>query len=110
MNSELLIQYMHVPTLVLVAARISGFVMFMPLVGGTAVPQHVQALLVIGLAALLTPLVGVQRSAPASLAELGLAIAAELALGALIGMTVRMCFFGLQLGGQLLAQETGLAF
>ena len=39
-----------------------------------------------------------------------LAMANELALGIVMGLTVRMCFLGLQLGGQMVAREAGLAY
>ncbi len=111
MPLELVSTYLRLPVFLLVASRLGGLIMFQPVVGGYAIPPRVRALLVIGLAALVTPLVEL----PPTIAGVGperllLAIGGELLLGVLMGLVVRMCFLGLQLGGQMVAQDAGLAF
>lgn len=109
MPLELVGIYLKLPLLALVAARLAGVVMFLPVLGGLAIPARVRALLVIGLAALVTPLVP-QPAVPPDAAALARGLAGELLLGALIGLALRVCFLGVELGATLIAQESGLAF
>jgi flagellar biosynthesis protein FliR len=110
MPDFLLFEYVRVPDLALVAGRIGGFLMFMPMVGGLAVPVRLRALLAIGLALMIAPLAPHVGDRPADLVSLAVALGGETALGALAGTVMRICFVGLQLAGQVVAQETGLAF
>ena len=107
---ELIAAYLRLPIFALVASRLSGIVMFQPLLGGYGIPRRVQLLLILGLAALVTPFVNITDAVPTRPAGLVLAMANELALGMVMGLTVRMCFLGLQLGGQMVAREAGLAY
>jgi flagellar biosynthetic protein FliR len=110
MPFELLAQYLKLPVFALVAARLAGLIMFQPVLGAMAIPFNVRALLVLGLAALVTPLVHTPANLPDTPLALALALAAEVLLGALLSLVLVTCFLGLQLGGLLLAQESGLAF
>lgn len=110
MPIELLTEYLRLPVFLLVAARLGGLLMFQPVLGAMAVPTNVRALLVLGLAALLTPLVGLPAAAPDTSVGIVIAMATELLLGAVIGLVGVACFLGLQWGGLLVAQESGLAF
>jgi len=110
MPFELLALYLKLPVFALVAARLGGLLMFQPVLGALALPVHLRALLVLGLAALLTPAVRLPPDAPTNLAALTIALAGELLLGILLSLVSVACFLGLQLGGLLIAQEAGLAF
>lgn len=110
MPYELLNAYLNLPLLLLVVSRLAGMVMFQPLLGSLSIPPQVRVLLVLGLAAMVMPLVALPESAPATPLELALALGVELMLGALLGLAVRACFLALELGGQIIAQESGLAF
>jgi flagellar biosynthetic protein FliR len=110
MPVELITTYLKLPVFLLVASRLGGLIMFQPVIGGYAIPSRIRALLVLGLAALATPFVHLHSAAPTQPVGIMLAIGNELLLGVLMGLVVRMGFLGLQLGGQLIAQEAGLAF
>lgn len=110
MPLELFATYLKLPVFVLVTSRLGGLIMFQPILGGYAIPPNIRVLLVIGLGALVTPFVELGGAAPVRPVGILLAMGNELLLGVLMGLTVRMCFLGLQLGGQLVAQESGLAF
>lgn len=110
MPFELIGVYLKLPVFLLTASRLGGILMFLPVFGGYAVPTNVRVLLVIGLAALITPLIEMDASATWHAVDLVLSMARELTLGILMGLIVQGCFVGLQLGGQLIAQESGLAF
>jgi len=109
MPAELMNVYLGLPVFALVLSRLGGLIMFQPVLGGLSVPPAVRALIAIAMAALVTPFV-TGGAAALNVAHLPLAIANELALGALLGLAVRMCFLGLELGGLLIATESGLAF
>jgi flagellar biosynthetic protein FliR len=110
MPLELLATYLKLPVFALVVSRLAGLIMSQPIIGAYGVPRNVQVLLLLGLAALVTPFAHLEAAAPTRPAAIIFAMANELLLGVLMGLAVRMCFFGLQLGGQLVAQESGLAF
>ncbi len=109
MPTELVTTYLALPRFGLVAARIAGLIMFIPLISTLAIPVNVRALLVLTLAVLLTPLVAPPAQAPDTPLGLTLALAGELLVGILIGLTAIVVFTGLQLGALLVAQEAGLA-
>lgn len=110
MPYELLAAYMNLPLFLLVASRLAGMLMFQPMLGSLSIPGMVRVLLVIGLAAMVTPMVALPAAAPDTPVGLALALGVELAIGALLGLAVRVCFLALELAGQLIAQESGLAF
>lgn len=115
MPIELVNLYLALPLFLLVAGRLAGVVMFLPMIGGMSVPPRVRAMLVIGLAALLTPMLAAdwqsrQLAAPTEPLAMAEALGSELLVGVLIGLVVRICFDGLQAGAQLIAQESGMAF
>jgi len=107
---ELVHLYLKLPVFALVAARLTGLLLFQPVLGSLAVPVPVRALLIIGLAALITPLVPVPPDLPDSPTAVAVAALGELLLGVLLGLAGMLCFYGLQLAGLLLAQESGLAY
>ncbi len=107
---DLLSQYLKLPVFALVAGRLGGILMFQPVLASLAVPVLVRALLVLGLAALLTPLVPLPADAPDTLLGMTLAIGGEVLIGGLIGLVSVGLFLGFQLGALMIAQESGLAF
>jgi len=110
MPLELITTYLKLPVFLLVASRLGGLIMFQPVIGGYGIPANVRMLVVLGLAAMVTPCVHLSAAAPMHAAAIVFAMGSELLLGVLMGLVVRMCFLGLQLGGQVVAQESGLAF
>ena len=110
MPFELLAPYLKLPVFLLVVSRLGGLIMFQPILGGYAIPPNIRVLLVSGLAARVTPFVHLSGAAPTRPLEIVFAMGSEVLLGVLMGLVVRMCFLGLQLGGQVIAQESGLAF
>jgi flagellar biosynthetic protein FliR len=107
---ELINTYLRVPLLAMVVCRLAGMIMFLPILGALSIPATIRALLVIGLAFLVTPFVDYRGDMPATVGGLALALGGELLLGSLVGMVVAACFYGMQLGGLMIAQETGAAF
>jgi len=99
------------PTLMLAAARMLGLFLVAPVFGHAAVPVRLRYFLAL-VAALAVTAVGERFAEPVALPgsalAAGLAIAGELALGALIGYTVRLIFVGVELGAMHAATQMGL--
>ncbi|MEP0847708.1 MAG: flagellar biosynthetic protein FliR [Phycisphaerae bacterium] len=110
MPIELFAIYQKLPVFALVLGRIGAMLLALPIIAGLAVPIRVRALLAVGLALVAAPVVPVPVERVASLPAVGVALVGELLLGALIGLIVRCCFVGMELGGLLISQESGLAF
>lgn len=110
MPFELLGWQLNLPLFALVASRLAGMIMLQPVFGTLSVPLRVRTMLVLALAALVAPLTTLSPNAPGSLWLLAPACAQELLIGFLLGFVMRLCFVGLQVGGTLIAQESGLAF
>ena len=110
MPAELFALYMKVPIFAMVFARLSGLIMFQPILAALSIPIRVRAILIIGLSALITPFVHQAGVLPNTVFGLALAMASEMLLGMLVGLVVAICFVGVQMGGMLIAQESGLAF
>ncbi len=110
MPLELIAQYLKVPVFALVVARLGGLLMFQPVLGALSVPINLRALLVLGLAVLITPFVALPAAMPDTGLGIALALGSEVLLGGVLGLAGVLCFLGLQWGGLLLAMESGLAF
>ena len=97
------------PTLwLLVLARVAGLVLAAPVLGHLLVPPRVRVALAATLAAALVPAVGAAPfTPPADLWSLGGMLAAESALGVLLGLVAQFIFAGVQLGGQLAGIQMG---
>lgn len=94
----------------MIAGRLAGIVMFIPVLGGAAVPARIRALLVVALTILIAPFVPFPDAPADTLLSLALAVASELMLGALMGLVLRAVFVGLETGATMIAQESGLAY
>jgi len=97
------------PTLwLLVLARVAGLVLAATVLGHLLVPVRVRVALAAILAAALVPAVGAAPfTPPADLWSLGGMLAAESALGVLLGLVAQFIFAGVQLGGQLAGIQMG---
>ncbi len=110
MPLDLLPYYLNVPVLMLVFSRLGAMIMFQPILAATSVPMMVRMLLVLALSLIVTPLIAPQVVAPTTLVGLVLAIGREVLIGGTMGLIMATLFLSLQIGGQLIAQESGLAF
>lgn len=109
MPYELLSCYLKLPLFALVLARLAGMIAWQPVLSALAVPSHLRAVMIVALAALVAPLIPAPATLPDTAAGLTLAMTAEAALGMLMGLVIAACFAGAQMGGMLIAQESGLA-
>lgn len=101
---------LRLPLLALVAGRLAGIIMFLPLISGLSIPVRVRALFVLALAMLVTPLVHMPQTLPTDVMALALAVGAEFLLGVVMGLALRLVYTGLEIAGLMIAQQAGLAF
>ena len=94
----------------LVLTRVSGLVTLAPVWGSRALPLRIRALLAIGIALIVTPLVwDTPLSNPGNLVNLAILLACEYAVGLSLGLAVMIYFAGLELAGQVIGQMTGMS-
>jgi flagellar biosynthetic protein FliR len=97
-----------VPTYVLVLFRISGLMIFAPLLGSSRIPKRVKALLAMVLAAAMCTSVQAPPALPQTTWELALGIGGELAFGLAMGMVLSFTFIAAQWAGEIIGQQMGL--
>lgn len=98
-------------TFMLVFARIGTMVMLLPGLGEMSVPVRVRLTVALVLAGVLLPLH--QAAYQIDLRSFGPLIALlgqELFIGAMLGLTARLTIAGLQIAGNVIAQQLGLGF
>jgi len=108
MSLELLWQRWTGPYLLLLV-RCSGLVALSPVLGSQSLPRTAKAGLAAALALLLTPLAGA-RLGPFPLHPVALTatLLGELAVGAALGLSLRILFGGISMAGELAAVQMGI--
>jgi len=96
--------------LILILLRVSIILFMFPVFGGMMVPKPVKAGLALMITIVLFPIVRPDpRLFPESLVGSINLILSELVLGLIIGLTIRLFFAAIQLGGQLIGFQMGFA-
>lgn len=95
----------------MVVTRLSGMMTTAPLFSKYPIPPQVKTWLVALVAFIMYPMVVVNSSfiVPTSIPETTLYLIKEFAVGALIGFIANFLFVGVQMAGQMIAQQIGLA-
>jgi flagellar biosynthetic protein FliR len=96
----------------LVFSRVGAMTMTLPAFGETTIPARARLMLALGLTLVLVPLVGnlypaSVRSMPAMLAGI---VVSEVLVGLIIGLLLRIVMGSVQVAGNVIATQTGLAF
>jgi flagellar biosynthetic protein FliR len=95
----------------LVLARTGGLVMTAPIFGYRAIPLRVRVLLAVVLSLLVTSVwLGTSLPPIEGWSGLGLLVANEVLVGALLGVGVSLLLAGVQVAGQLVSQLSGISF
>ena len=98
-------------TFMLIFARIGTMVMLLPGLGEMSVPVRVRLTLALVLVAVLLPLHrGAYQVDLRSFGPVFALLGQELFIGAVLGLTVRLTVAGLQVAGNVIAQQLGLGF
>lgn len=100
----------HVLVLVLTVSRISGLVMVAPVLGAGEVPMRFRALVAIALALVLVPTHwDASVAQPATTLDMVTLVGTELILGFALGAGIWLLMMGVQMGGMLVSQASGLS-
>jgi flagellar biosynthetic protein FliR len=97
---------------ILVFARVGAMMMTLPALGEATIPARARLMVALGLTLVLVPLVGSLypsgvRTSPAMLAGI---VVAEVIVGLVIGLLLRLVMGAVQVAGNVIATQTGLAF
>src|SRR5580692_2952695 len=96
----------------LVFSRVGAMVMLLPSIGDASVPPRVRLTLALAIAFALTPALAQYYPAtiPNDFIGLGVLLTRETICGLAIGGAARIVMAALQVGGNLIATQTGLAY
>src|SRR5690606_38689157 len=95
---------------VLTVSRISGLVMVAPVLGAGEVPMRFRALVAIALALVLVPTHwDASVAQPATTLDMVTLVGTELILGFALGAGIWLLMMGVQMGGMLVSQASGLS-
>lgn len=97
-----------VPVFVLVFFRLTGLMLFAPLLGSTRIPRRVKVMMALVIAMCICPHVKAPVALPVSEWELAVAIGGEMIFGIATGMIVSFVFIAVQWGGELVGQQMAL--
>ena len=90
--------------------RVSGFALAAPMIGTRTVPMRVRLIFAVVLSAVMSPAIATPRFIDPLSAEGVLTAIHQVAIGAVIGLVIRLLFFVYEFAGQLVAQQMGLGF
>jgi len=91
-----------------ITARVSGFVLFNPILGRTNIPAAFRTGMTLVLSVFVASASSREVSAPAGTAELCVRLLLELAVGFLLGMAVNFFFYIPQLAGSMIDTQMGM--
>lgn len=103
-----MIDWSELTLLLYIAARMSGFVLFNPLLGRRNIPGLFRSGYILLLSAMAASITTQRPQSPGSLLELGMRLLLELGLGFLLGMVVNFFFYIPQLAGSVIDTQMGM--
>lgn len=100
----------HVAPFLLVLFRLSGLLVFAPMLSSGVIPLRVRALFMFALTLAVYPTIPSMQQAPVALDlfALGPAVIAETLIGTAIGLIAALPLYAAQLGGLVMSQQAGL--
>lgn len=99
----------HIPAMVMVLFRISGIFIFAPVFGSQAIPPQIKIFLALSLTICVYPLLPPQPVMEYSMITLVLAVFSEMIIGLAIGYGATLPLIAVQMGGQIMGQQMGMA-
>jgi flagellar biosynthetic protein FliR len=99
-------------TYLLVFSRVGAMVMLLPAIGEAGIPAQIRLVLALAVSVAMTPQVQAHYPGvvPQTTVALVILIIQEITAGVLVGAMARIIMSALQVGGQLIATQTGLAY
>ncbi|MHC4443955.1 MAG: flagellar biosynthetic protein FliR [Planctomycetota bacterium] len=100
--------YAFLPAFLLVLFRISGLLLAAPLLGSMVLPHRIKAMLAVAMSLAVFPMMVSYVPASITLRSVAGGLVGELAIGLFIGLGVGLFFAGIQMGAQLVGQQSGI--
>ncbi|QDU63516.1 flagellar biosynthesis protein FliR [Planctomycetes bacterium Pan216] len=100
---------LEITTFVLVMTRVAGIVLFGPLISGNSFPTSLRIYLVLAISFMVTGATQAPSLTPQNMVDIIFMMAGELLVGFTVGNMLRMMIQALQLAGQVVGQQMGLA-
>ena len=101
---------MQFQSFVLIMMRVAPILFMMPLLNSSALPNILKVSLTLAVSLLLLPLVKIDvRYFPSDPYHFGLFMMAELMIGFILGLSVKLIFAGVQLAGEFAGYQMGMA-
>lgn len=97
------------PAFALVLARVSGLMIVAPVLGSSVIPVRVRAALALALSLMIFPIVLPTIDAELTLSSAVIGLVGELMIGIVLGLGLSLLFIAMELAGQMIAQQAGLA-
>lgn len=91
-----------------VTARVSGFILFNPILGRTNIPAAFRSGMVLVLSVFVTAVSEQQSPSPSGVMEFCVLVLLEIAVGFLLGMAVNFFFYIPQLAGSMIDTQMGM--
>ncbi|MBQ3496807.1 MAG: flagellar biosynthetic protein FliR [Oscillospiraceae bacterium] len=104
-----MVDWQELTLFIYVTARMSGFVLFNPLLGRYSIPALFRAGLILVLSVCAAPFASVPETVPTVLVELVVKILLELAIGYLAGLLMHIFFYIPILAGEVIDTQMGMA-
>lgn len=101
--------YVMLPAFLLVLFRVGGMMLAAPIFSSSILPPQFKALLTVAISLAVFPVAAAHVSVPVSLASAVGGLVGELAIGLLIGLGLTVVVSGVQIAGQVVSQQAGLA-
>lgn len=92
----------------LIFMRVTGFVLFNPILGRSSLPGLVRAGIVMVFSVFVLSTVGQAPTPPGSVLEFGLHLVLELGVGFVLGFVMQLFFMVIQVGGEVIDAQMGL--
>jgi flagellar biosynthetic protein FliR len=101
----------HVLPFGAVLSRLSGLMLFTPLVSSVVIPMRVRALILLVASMAVYPAVAAQATFPTepTIAALVPIVFSEVAIGTIVGMLMMLPLYCVQIGGLLMSQQLGMS-
>lgn len=101
--------YLFAPAFLLVLSRVAGLMLATPMFSTASIPVQFKAFLAVAMSLAVFPLAASHLSTPVTMGSALTGLIGELAVGVLLGMGMTAVFIGVQVAGQLIAQQSGLS-
>lgn len=99
----------QVNLLLLILARMSGFILFTPLLGRQGIPNLVKSGLILLLSVTAYSMTAYRPAVPETILELSVRLLLELMIGYLVGVVMNLFFYIPLLGGEIIDTQMGMS-